>query len=114
MRSKTGIENPNGLKGRRVSLEERGLGALVVAQLILRAYGLDKADAHILPLTGKPIKKLLASQKFFSRDEIPADLYGNAQPIPTVSVNALWVVPESADEELIYQIMMALWSDKSR
>ena len=29
-------------------------------------------------------------------------------------MNALWVVPESADEELIYQIMKALWNDKSR
>ena len=157
VRSKTGIENPHGLKGRRVSLDEKGSGALVDARLILRAYGLDerrdilarylgsesaalrlaagkldafmtvagypvaavslaldKADAHILPLTGKPIKKLLASQKFFSRDEIPAELYGNEEPIPTVSVNALWVVPNGADEELIYQIMKALWNDKSR
>ena len=157
VRSKTGIKNPNGLKGRRVSLDEKGSGALVDARLILRAYGLDerrdilarylgsesaalrlaagkldafmtvagypvaavslaldKADAHILPLTGKPIKKLLASQKFFSRDEIPAELYGNEEPIPTISVNALWVVPKGADEELIYQITKALWNDKSR
>ena len=78
------------------------------------SLALDKADAHILPLTGKPIKKLLASQKFFSRDEIPAELYGNEVPIPTVSVNALWVVPKRADEELIYQITKALWNDKSR
>ena len=78
------------------------------------SLALDKADAHILPLTGKPIEKPLASQKFFNRDEIPAKLYGNEEPISTVSVNALWVVPKRADEELIYQITKALWNDKSR
>ena len=29
-------------------------------------------------------------------------------------MNALWVVPEGADEELIYQFIKALWNDKSR
>ncbi len=75
---------------------------------------LSKADARILPLTGKPIERLLAEYRFFSRDAIPAGVYGNAAPIPTVSVSALWIVPETADSELIYQIVKALWNDNSR
>ena len=157
VRSKNGIEDPSGLRGRRISLDEKGSGALVDARLILRAYGLnekrdirasylgsesaalrlaagkldgfitvagypvpavrlalEKSDARVLALTGKPVETLLSSHKFLSRDEIPAGLYGNIRPIPTVSVNALWVVPESGDEELIYQITKALWNDKSR
>ncbi|MEL0113361.1 MAG: TAXI family TRAP transporter solute-binding subunit, partial [Rickettsiales bacterium] len=39
---------------------------------------------------------------------------GNAAPIPTVSVSALWIVPETADPELIYQVVKALWNDNSR
>ena len=40
--SKTGIENPHELKGRRVSPDKRGSGGLVDARLILRAYGLNE------------------------------------------------------------------------
>jgi TRAP transporter TAXI family solute receptor len=75
---------------------------------------LEKSDAQILPLTGKPIEQLLAKYKFFNRDTIPSGVYGNAEPITTISVNALWIVPETADEELIYQITKAIWNEKSR
>jgi uncharacterized protein len=157
VRIKTGVKSMRGLKGRRVSLDEKGSGTLVDARLILKAYGLregrdlkahylnsesaalrlaagkldafiavagypmasvqlalEKSDARILPLTGKPIEQLLAKYKFFSRDTIPAGIYGNDEPIPTISVNALWIVPESADEELVYQITKAIWNKKSR
>lgn len=157
VRIKTGVKSVRGLKGRRVSLDEKGSGTLVDARLILEAYGLrerrdlkakyldsdsaalrlaagkldaffavagypmpsvqfalEKSDARILPLTGKPIEQLLAKHKFFSRDIIPAGIYGNDEPIPTISINALWIVPESADEELVYQITKALWNEKSR
>ena len=157
VRIKTGVKSMRGLKGRRVSLDEKGSGTLVDARLILKAYGLrerrdlkasylnsesaalrlasgkldafiavagypmasvqlalEKSDAQILPLVGKPIEQLLTKYKFFSRDTIPAGIYGNDEPIPTVSVNALWIVPESADDELIYQITKAIWNEKSR
>ena len=157
VRTKTGVKSMRDLKGRRVSLDEKGSGALVDARLILEAFGLrerrdlkaqylnsesaalrlaagkldafiavagypmasvqlalGKSDAQILSLTGKPIEQLLAKYKFFSRDTIPSDVYGNAEPIPTISVNALWIVPEAADEELIYQITKAIWNEKSR
>lgn len=156
-RTKTGVKTPEDLRGRRVSLDEKGSGALVDARLILQAYGLrerrdfkahylnsqsaalrlaagkidafiavagypmasvklalEKSDAVILPLAGKPVDQLLAKYKFFSQDLIPVGIYGNTKPIPTLSVNALWIVPESADAELIYQVTKALWNEKSR
>jgi TRAP transporter TAXI family solute receptor len=155
-RTKIGVESVRDLKGRRVSLDKKGSGALVDARLILKAFGLRerqlkarylnsesaalrlaaekldafiavagypmgsvqlairKSGAQILPLTGKPIEQLLAKYKFFSKDTIPSGVYGNAEPIPTISVNALWIVPETADEELIYQITKVIWNEKSR
>ena len=51
VRSRTGIENLNGLKGLRVSLDKKWFGALVEARLVLRAYGLNERHdilAHYL------------------------------------------------------------------
>lgn len=157
VRTKTGIESLRGLKGRKVSLDEKGSGALVDIRLILRAFGLydtrhlrssylgneaaalrltagkidafitvagyplpavrfalEKSDARILPLEGETVEKFLLTHEYFSRDEIPTGFYGNTAPIPTISVNALWVVREKANEELIYQITRALWNKESR
>lgn len=156
-RTKTDVTTPYELKGRKVSLDETGSGALVNARLILQAYGLrekpdlkvsylpsqsaalrmiagkldafitvagfpassvafamEKSDARIVPLTGKPVARLLQKHKFFTKDKIPAGTYGNEKAIPTVSVSALWIVPETADPELIYQVTKALWNEKSR
>ena len=145
------------LKGRRVSLDEKGSGALVDARLVLRAFGLrerrdfkprylkgdvasaqlvagkldafiivagypvpsvvhavEKGNARLLHLSGKPVDALVKKHKYFSRDMISVGAYGNSAPIPTVSVNALWIANETVDEELVYQITKALWNENSR
>ena len=45
---------------------------------------------------------------------ISVGTYGNTAPIPTVSVNALWIPNKTVDEELVYQITKALWNGNSR
>ena len=35
----------------------------------------------------------------------------NTAPIPTVSVNALWISNKTVDEELVYQITKAAWNE---
>ena len=45
---------------------------------------------------------------------ISVGTYGNTAPIPTVSVNALWIPNKTVDEELVYQITKALWNENSR
>lgn len=77
-------------------------------------YAVDSERAQILPLSGKAIDGLLAQQKFFTRGVIPAGIYGNPEPIPTISVNAIWVVSARTDPELVYQITRVLWNEKSR
>ena len=45
---------------------------------------------------------------------ISVGAYGNTAPIPTVSVNALWISNKTVDEELVYQITKALWNENLR
>ena len=77
-------------------------------------FALETGKARLLPLTGKPVERLVETHKFLTRSVLPAGVYRNTEPIPTISVNALWVVSERADAELIYQITRTLWNDKSR
>jgi len=157
VRAGSKIKDIRGLKNRRVSLDEKGSGALVDARLVLRAFGLrerrdfkprylkgdvasaqlvagkldafvtvagypvpsvlhavQKGNALVLGLNGAPVDGLLKKYKYFSRDLISVGAYGNTAPIPTVSVNALWIVNEGTDEELVYQVTKALWNDNSR
>jgi uncharacterized protein len=68
-RKDSGITAIGDLKGRRVSLDERGSGTLVEARLILAAHGLTEADVQAEYLTSRPAgEKLLAGQldAFFS------------------------------------------------
>ena len=138
------------LKGRRVSLGEKGASALVDARLVLHAFGLRerrdfkprqfkgdvasaqlvaaKLDAFIIgagypvPFVVRAVEKVNARllnarrrsneiHKYFIRDMISVGAYGNTAPIPTVSVNALWIANETVDEVLVYQINKALWNE---
>ena len=45
---------------------------------------------------------------------ISVGAYGNAAPIPTVSVTSLWISNKTVDKELVYQITKALWNENSR
>ena len=45
---------------------------------------------------------------------ISVGAYGNTAPIPTDSVNALWISNKTVDEDLVYQITKALWNENSR
>ena len=142
------------LKRRRVSLDEKGAGALFDARLVFRAFGLrerhnfklrylkgdvasaqlvagkldafiivagypvpsvvhavEKGNARLLNLSGKPVDALVKKHKYFSCVLISVGAYGNTAPIPNVSVNALWIANETVDEVLVYQINKALWNE---
>ena len=142
------------LKRRRVSLDEKGAGALFDARLVFRAFGLrerhnfklrylkgdvasaqlvagkldafiivagypvpsvvhavEKGNARLLNLSCKPVDALVKKHKYFSCVMISVGAYGNTAPIPTVSVNALWIANETVDEVLVYQINKALWNE---
>jgi TRAP transporter TAXI family solute receptor len=68
-RKNSGIAAIGDLKGRRVSLDERGSGTLADARLILAAHGLSETDMDAEYLTSRPAgEKLQAGQldAFFS------------------------------------------------
>ena len=66
-------------------------------------------NAHVLALTGPGILSVIDAHKFLSRGVIPAGVYQNRYPIPTINVSALMVVSEEADPEFVYQLAKALW-----
>ena len=66
--------------------------------------------AQLVPITGEPVGRLLASHRFITLDDIPGDTYpGIESGTPTVGVAALWLAGTDLDEELAYQITRALF-----
>lgn len=69
----------------------------------------------LVPISGRPADTAVRRHRFFSYNAIPAGTYqGIDQTIPTLSIGAQWVVPASADGELVYQVVKALWHPRSR
>ena len=45
---------------------------------------------------------------------MPANTYKDVPATQTISVNAQWVTNAKQSDELVYNIVKALWSDNSR
>lgn len=86
-----------------------GYPASAVSELV------SDAGAHLVPISGPEVDRLLATYRFFTPDSIPAGIYpGIVTNTPTVSVAALWLVSSKLDDELVYAITRALWHPASR
>jgi uncharacterized protein len=69
----------------------------------------------LVPISGRPADAAVRRHRFFSYNSIPAGTYeGINVPVATLSIGAQWVVPASANEELVYQIVKSLWHPRSR
>ena len=150
------IDSVQDLAAQRVALGEQDSGALIGAQLLVRAYGLaegkdfvpvyaklqpavdlfkaHKVDAfvtiggyplgavaslakelgaRIVPINGDGRDTMIKSAPFYAAATIPANTYaGQATPIDTVAVAALWLARTGADQDLIYAITKAFWTNK--
>ncbi|HJQ55873.1 MAG TPA: TAXI family TRAP transporter solute-binding subunit [Vineibacter sp.] len=69
---------------------------------------------ELVPIEGPGIDKLLAQYSFFARDEIPGDAYKGVAGVKTISVNAQWVTSAKQPDDLIYEVVKALWNDNTR
>ena len=69
---------------------------------------------RLLPIDGPEAQKLISRHQFFTRDVIPIGVYTGVRATVTVSVGAQWLVSVRQNNDLIYQITRALWSDTSR
>lgn len=69
---------------------------------------------NLIPIDGPEIDTLLTRHHFFRTDVIPAGTYKGIGDTPTLSVGALWIVNARVDEQTVYQITRALWSEKNQ
>jgi TRAP transporter TAXI family solute receptor len=74
----------------------------------------EKKIATVIPLASRAIEAALKRHRFFSREVIPATSYAGLGETETLSIGMQWVVSETADPTLIYDIVSALWQPASR
>lgn len=68
--------------------------------------------AKLIPVEGKEVDALLASNPYYSRSAIPGGMYpGNAQNIATFGVKAGLVTTAAMDNETVYQLTKAVFEN---
>jgi TRAP transporter TAXI family solute receptor len=68
----------------------------------------------LLPIDGAQAQALRTTSGFFAQDNIPAATYKDVDAVNTLSVGAQWVTSAKADNETIYQVTKALYSDATQ
>lgn len=69
-------------------------------------------DTKLIPVTGPAIDKLIADHSYYAPAIIPGDMYqGNPDDIKTFGVKATFVTSEDVDEDVIYQIVKAVFDN---
>lgn len=70
---------------------------------------------RLVPIDAATLKRLMGRPPFFRADTIAGGTYpGIDDPVPTVSVTALWMVGAASAEPLVYAITRSLWQDTTR
>ena len=69
-------------------------------------------EAYLISLDEEHIEKLLADNPFYKAATIPAETYGNADPIETVSVGAVIIVSNDVPEEAVYELTKSFFDGK--
>jgi uncharacterized protein len=145
------------LAGKRVAMGEHNSGALLGAQLMVRAYGLEEGKhftptfvnfegaqqamkdgkidafitvsghpnkaiasmiaslgAHLVPITGDGAKRLSDGSPFYTLSSIPDGVYpGQSGDIQTIAVTALWISRVDLDQNFLYKLTKAFWTNKA-
>ena len=71
-------------------------------------------EIALIPIDGPEADQLVSQYRFFSRADIPAEVYSGVPRVETVSVGAQWLVAATIEDETIYQITKTLWNQNSR
>jgi uncharacterized protein len=70
---------------------------------------------RLLPISREVAERLTQRFSFFGIDVIPGGTYpGLDDDVQTLSTRALWLVGAEIDDDLVYAITKALWSDATR
>lgn len=74
----------------------------------------ERGAIRLIPIDGKPARKLIRENNFFSPFILPAQLYKYSGEIKTLGVGASWIVNESVDDDLVYEILRAFFNPANR
>lgn len=86
-----------------------GYPLAAVSELVTATGGVE-----ILPLSGPEADALMKSAPFFAADEIPAGTYKDIGAVKTLAVGAQWVTSSKISNDVVYAVVKAMWSDKTR
>jgi hypothetical protein len=86
-----------------------GYPAGAIAELASTGAGIE-----LVPIDGPNAAKILAQYKFFAKDAIPANTYKGVGAVNTISVGAQWVTSAKVPDDVVYQVVKGMWSDKAR
>jgi len=69
-------------------------------------------DAHLVPVTGEVVEKLIADHPYYARAVIPGGLYrGSDSDTATFGVKATLVTSAGMDETLVYELVKAVFEN---
>lgn len=69
---------------------------------------------RLLPVEGKEIDKLVTEAPYLTKADIPEGTYQNVPAVPTLEVRAIWLVNAQVPDELVYEIVRALFNPGNR
>ncbi|MFC0323908.1 TAXI family TRAP transporter solute-binding subunit [Gallibacterium melopsittaci] len=72
-------------------------------------------DAHLVPVTGPAIDKLVADNPYYAKAVIPGGLYkGSDQPVDTFGVYATLVSSTDVSPDVVYEVVKAVFDNFDR
>ncbi|MDD2155502.1 TAXI family TRAP transporter solute-binding subunit [Glaesserella parasuis] len=72
-------------------------------------------DAHLVPVTGEAIDKLVADHPYYAKATIPGGLYkGTDNPVETFGVYATLVTSADVDADRVYTVVKAVFDNFDR
>ncbi|AGO16915.1 TRAP transporter solute receptor TAXI family protein [Glaesserella parasuis ZJ0906] len=72
-------------------------------------------DAHLVPVTGEAIDKLVADHSYYAKATIPGGLYkGTDNPVDTFGVYATLVTSADVDADRVYTVVKAVFDNFDR
>lgn len=75
---------------------------------------MDTGQFDLVPLSGVAVEQLMISNRYYTAQDIPADVYGTESDVPTLTVGAQLVTHASVDDDLVHAITAALWRPENR
>ncbi len=72
-------------------------------------------EAHVVPVTGPEIDKLVSDNPYYSAAKIPGGMYtGTDSDVDTFGVRATFVSSDQVDDETVYQVVKAVFDNMNR